>query len=186
MSAWIVVEGEADLAVVKTLLPDEIRAVSELIAVGGRSNISSVARTLLVKHKEPVAVVRDSDSLDPSTIREKYTTTEQLMRAVSGGIPFKVILCIPNLEAIFFEAPEILQRIFPKVDLASYVMLYKTQPKETLAYLFTQGAGPSTLTHLLGALTDAEVNRLRATVPIRELITFTREVSGTIEKRSAS
>src|SRR5215472_10643824 len=100
MSVWIVVEGEADLAVVKALLPNEIRTVSELIPVGGRSNISSVARTLLVKHKEPVAIVRDSDSLDPSIIWEKYSTTEQLMRAVSGGTPFKVILCIPNLEAI--------------------------------------------------------------------------------------
>jgi hypothetical protein len=64
MNAWIVLEGQSDLAVMKALLPDEIQSVVEFIAVGGRSNISSIARTVLVKHKAPVAVVVDSDSSD--------------------------------------------------------------------------------------------------------------------------
>jgi hypothetical protein len=78
---------------------------------------------------------------------------------------------------IFFEAVDILERIFPKSNLSSHVMLYKTQPKEACKFLFQHGAGPKNLTELLGSLTDQDAERLRATGPIRELMTFIQEVA---------
>jgi hypothetical protein len=184
MNVWIVLEGESDLAIVRALLPDKIQAASEFIALGRRSNITSVARTVLVKHREPVAVVVDMDSLDVATIREKYLTTEQLLRAVSGGTPFKVIPCIPALEAIFFEVPQMLQRIFPKVQLSAFLMFFSKLPKDALAFLFANGGGPTSLSEFLDALTDEDVERLQMTGPIRDLIAFVNEVVAPVGKRA--
>jgi hypothetical protein len=180
MKTWIVLEGESNLAFLKALLPDEIQTVTEFVIVGGRSNISSIARTVLVKHREPVAVVLNADTLDPATIWEKQVTTEQLLRAVSGGTRFKLILCIPALEAVFFNAPEILERIFPKWPILMNPMYYSKLPKEALADLFTNGGGPTTLSEFLDALTEEDAEHLRATGPIRELINFVSEVTNPI------
>lgn len=186
MKVWIVVEGPSDLAVLRSLLPKEVQSVCSFTPTGGRSNILSVARTLLVKHQEPVAVLTDTDSLDPAAIRDSYVTSEQLLRAAAGGIPFKVIPCIPVMESIFFESTEILSRIFPKVNHDSYVMFYKTQPKEALAFLLAQGGGPTTLAKLLQKLTEEDVEQFRATYPIPELLMFIHEVLGPVGKQATT
>ncbi len=49
MNTWIVLEGESNLAFLKAHLPDKIQTVAEFVVVGGRSNVSSIARTVLVK-----------------------------------------------------------------------------------------------------------------------------------------
>jgi hypothetical protein len=183
MNVWIVLEGEDQLAILRALLPDEIQAASEFIAIGKRSNISSIARTVLVKHKEPVALVVNMNSLDAATIREKYLTTEQLLRAVSGGTPFKVIPCYPVLEAIFFSDAKVLERIFPQWRTLFNPMYFSKTPKDALDDLLANGGGPTTLSNFLDALTEADVKRLRATGPIRELISFVSEAviqAGTI------
>ncbi len=130
-----------------------------------------------MKHHEPVAVLADTHSLDDGLIHERYTTLQYLLHAVAGGVPFKVILAIPELEAVFFEAPEMLTRVFPHVDLSSHLMLYKTQPKQALAFLFKQGGGPKNLAPLLDALMSAELDRPRAVAPIGELIAFAEEMA---------
>ena len=186
MRVWIAVEGRSDVAVVRALLPAEMLAISSLVPVGGRSNISSVARTLLVKHKEPLAVMVDTDSLDSEAISERYATISQLLAAVAGDTPYKVVLCIPVIEAIFFEAQGPLGRLFPKVDLDSYAMLYKTQPREVLDLLFENGGGPKNLAKLLDGLTDKDVERLRVTGPIRQLSMFIQEVAGAVGRPSAT
>jgi hypothetical protein len=173
MIARIVVEGLSDLAILKALLPEGIQRISELVPVGGRSNLSSIARTLLVKHKEPVAVVMDTDTLDPASIREKYLTMELMLQVVSGGVPFKVIPCKPVIETVFFEIPDILERIFPN-GLPDR-MLYSKLPKEALAGLLAGGGGPTTLDQLLEALADEDVERMRMKYPIRQLIDFVSE-----------
>src|SRR5258708_37299119 len=108
----------------------------------------------------------DTHTLDRATIREKHQTTEYLLQAVSAGTRFKVILCVPMLEAIFFMVPEILERIFPKVQFSTYSMFFSKQPKEALAFLFAQGGGPTTLPQLLNALTEEDAERLRAAGPL--------------------
>ena len=186
MKVWIVVEGTSDAAVVRALLPTKLRAAYPLVPVGERSNISSFAQTLLVKHKEPLAVMVDTDSLDPGVIYERYVTISQLLAAVAGGTPFKVVLCIPVIEVIFFNAPDILERLFPNVDLNSYVMFYKKQPKEVLDFLFEHGGGPKNLAELLDNLTENDAERLRAIGPIRELIMFIQEVAGAVGRSSTT
>jgi hypothetical protein len=119
----------------------------------------------------------DTHSLDAATVREKYLTSEFLLQAVAGGTPFKVILCVPCLEAVFFSAVDILKRIFPKVSLDSYLLFFATQPKQALEFLYAHGGGPSTLAELLKALTEADIERLQVIGPVGELIAFASEMA---------
>src|SRR5262249_15239207 len=133
--------------------------------------------TLLVMHKQPIAIMLDTDSLDPRVIYEKYQTTEYLLRVVASGTPFKVLLCTPVFEAVFFYEPERLARVFPEFDFEGQRMLYMTQPREALKVLFSHGGGPKTLAELLNALTEEDLQQLRPKPPIAELIQFCDEVA---------
>lgn len=176
MKAFIVVEGRSDVAVLRAVLPNELLDASDIVVVGGRSARSSVARTLLVKYQRPLAVVIDTDTLEPLAIKETVTTTEHMLRTVAGDTPFKVIYCIPELEAIFFAAPIDLKRIFPHYDTHFFTMFAKARPKEALQYLFDNGRGPKRLPEFLDHLTSEDAEHLRSTAPIRELLAFLRDV----------
>jgi hypothetical protein len=177
MTVWIVLEGPSDRELISALLPPRLESLVRLVPTGGLSNLASVARTLLVKHKEPVALIADTDSLDAGVINERYTTLQQLLRDVAGGTPFTVVLAIPELEDVFFEATESLARIFPNIDLSSHLMFYKTQPKHALAFLFKSGGGPKNLTALLNELTEDDTQKIRQAPPLRDLISFIERVA---------
>jgi hypothetical protein len=127
----------------------------------------------------------DTDSLDPSAIRETVTSTEQLLSAVADGVPFKVVYCIPEIEAIFFEAPIDLKRIFPLYDEHFFLMYAKTRPKEALNYLLENGGGPKTLSAFLDQLTLEDIGRLRTTYQIGQLIGFANEVRSRVAQAAS-
>src|SRR5688572_3356592 len=103
MKAYVVVEGMLDAVFLRAVLPKELLKVTELVAAGERSNLASVARTLLITRRKPLAIVADADAMDEGSVHEKQQSTEELVRAVAAGLPTKVILVRPALEALFFE-----------------------------------------------------------------------------------
>jgi hypothetical protein len=118
----------------------------------------------------------DTETLEASAIQEAFTTMKQLLGAVAGKTPIEIIPCTPELEAIFFQAPAILKRLFPQYDQQFFLMFAKTRPKEALSFLFKNGGGPTTLPQLLDSLTSDDVEQLRSIYPIHNLISFVTEV----------
>ena len=137
-----------------------------------RSRKPSVARTHLIKHHAPTAVMLDTDTLDPTIISERIQTTRYLMGAVAGDTPFDIIYCIPHIEAIFFDDTTALKRIFSQFASVFLPQFAKTQPKDQLELLFQKGGGPKTLTAFLDQLTPDDVEKLRATYPIQHIMAF--------------
>jgi hypothetical protein len=176
MKLIIVVEGKSDVAVLRAILPNDALIASEMYVAGNRTTLSSFARTLLVKLRKPLAVLIDTETLEPSAIAETVSTTEYLLSSVAGGTPFKVVYCIPELEAVFFEAKIDLKKIFPHYDENLFLMFAKTSPKKALEHLYETGGGPSTLSRFLDHLTSEDAERLRAAYPINQLMDFIRDV----------
>jgi hypothetical protein len=172
MKPTIIVEGLTDMAILRALLPAELVNACNLMPTAGRSTIVSVARTHLIKHHAPTAVVLDTDTLDPTIIAETIQTTRHLMGAVAGDTPFDIIYCIPHIEAIFFEDTTALQRVFPQFDKVFILQFAKTQPKDQLELLFEKGGGPKTLNAFLNQLTSDDVEKLRALYPIQHVMAF--------------
>ena len=170
--AKIVVKENSEVSVLRALLPNEILDVCDLYVADERSALASVARTLLVKDRMPVAAVIDTKSLDPGVIWETVTTMKQLLEAAAAGTSYTVIYCVPELESIFFDDRIDLKKIFPKYDQQFFLMFAKTSPKQALEFLFKEGGGPKRLSELLDALTTEDTKKLRETYPIGQLMTF--------------
>src|SRR6266446_5657451 len=126
MKPAIIMEGHTDAAILRALLPPELVNACHLMPIAGRSTLVSVARTHLIKHHAPTAVMLDTDTLDPTRITETIQTTRHLMGAVAGDTPFDIIYCIPHIEAIFFEDATALQRIFPQFGNVFILQFAKT------------------------------------------------------------
>jgi hypothetical protein len=175
MRLMIVVERDAQVAILRAVLPNEILSVCDMYLSGPRSTLLSFARTLLVKYHRPLAVLVDTGSLDPSVTVETISTDRlesQLLADVASGTPFKVVYCIPDLEALFFNGSIDLKRIFPNYDEGVYLMFAKTSSKRALEALFKNGGGPKDLHQLLDHLTSEDAERLRGTYPINQLMEF--------------
>lgn len=172
MKPMIIAEGPTDVAILRALLPTELVNACHLMPTAGRSTIVSVARTHLIKNHAPTAVVLDTDTLDPTIIAETIQTTRYLMGAVAGDTPFDIIYCIPHIEAIFFEDTTPLQRIFPQFGNVFILLFAKKQPKDQLEVLLQKGGGPRTLNAFLHQLASEDVERLRASYPIHQVMAF--------------
>ena len=172
MKPTIIVEGLKHVAILRALLPPECLNACNLIPTSGRSTIVSVARTHLIKHHAPTAIMLDTDTLEPTIIAEMVQTTRHLMGAVAGDTPFDIIYCIPHIEAIFFEDTTALLRVFPRFGNVFILQFAKTEPKGQLELLFQEGGGPKALNAFLNQLTSGDVERLRALYPIQHVMAF--------------
>jgi hypothetical protein len=177
MKAYVVVEGATDAALVRAVLPPDLQKEVAITVAGERSNPTSIARTLLVTRRKPVAILVDTDSVDERRIQERAQIIQELIQAAAAGVPTRVILFIPHSEAVFFQAQGLLSRLFGEPLPEDVRLLAGTSPKEALERLFAQGRGPRDLHALLDGLDDAGKEALRATWPARELLTFLQEVT---------
>ncbi len=169
--AYVVVEGMTDAAILRALLPVDLMQHVALTPAGGRSNITSIARTLLVSRRKPVAILVDTDSVDERIIQDRLRSTQELLKAVAGGIPTRVILLIPSIESIFF-AGGVLPKFYGDPLPEEVRVLARSSPKEALERLFARPGGPKNLQALRDNFGDDELAAIRATLPIRELIAF--------------
>lgn len=172
MKPTIIMEGQTDAAILRALLSPELLKACHLMPIAPRSTMVSVARTYLIKHHAPTAVLLDTDTLDPTIISERIQTTRYLMAAAAGDTPFDIIYCVPHIEAIFFEDTSALQRTFPQFGNAFILQFARTQPKDQLEVLFQKGGGPSTLNAFLDQLTSDDIEKLRTMYPIQHVMAF--------------
>jgi hypothetical protein len=178
VKAFVIVKGQTDVEILKALLPHEIVDSISTVTAGERSNLTSVARTLLVTQHKPVAILVKAESQDETLIQQQRQTTEDLVKAVSGKVPVKVILLVPEIEIVFFQAPRVIERVFGPALPDELVILARDNPKAALSQLFARKMpGPHNLRAVLDRLDDEDIESLRSTPPIRELITFLTETA---------
>jgi hypothetical protein len=175
MKAYVVVQVEAEVPIVRASLPPDLLDEVTLRPAGEGSNITSVARTLLAVRRKPVAVLVNTNTLDESMMEERVQMMQELLRAAAAGVPTKFILFIPHIETLFFQARGLLTKVF-RAPLPEDVRLVAPySPRDALARLFARSSGPKNVRALLESLDDAGRDALRATPPIRELIAFLQD-----------
>jgi hypothetical protein len=173
---YILVEGPTDAAFLRRILPPEVLRDAELVPAGGSSGIPSLARSLLVRRKRPVAVVMDSDSLDPDVIEERQQSTEDLIRAADASTPVKVVSAVPEIEAWFFAAPETLERIVGQKVSREWLTLGKRDPQGVLQQLAENNQKKWDIHQAISALDADDIERIRAIPEVAELSTFLHEM----------
>jgi predicted ATP-dependent endonuclease of OLD family len=99
MTVYIVTEGQSDADLLKRLMPKELLEGVTIVPAGGLSSVKSLASSLLVRRRKPVAIVIDADSAEPELIQERRQSIEEVIESVAGGVPVKVVVAVPALDS---------------------------------------------------------------------------------------
>ncbi|HUY87954.1 MAG TPA: hypothetical protein VMV10_04385 [Pirellulales bacterium] len=174
--AYLLVEGASDAAFLRRILPEEALRDVELVNAGGSSEIPSLARSLLVRRRRPVAVVMDSDSVDPDLIEERRQSTEDVIRLADASVPVKVISAVPQIEAWLLAAPDKIERIVGEKISEEWLALGKANPRRALASLAEKNQRRWDTNQAINALDDEDIKRIRSIPEVEELSAFLEEM----------
>lgn len=173
---YILVEAPSDAAFLRRILSQEVLKDAELVPAGGSLGIPSLARSLLVRRKRPVAVVMDSDSPNPDVIEERQQSTEDFIRSADASVPVKVVTAVPEIEAWFLASPETLEHIMGESVSADWLALGKRDPKGVLKLLAEKNGKKWDIDQAINALGADDINRIRAIPEVAELNAFLQKM----------
>jgi hypothetical protein len=161
---YVLVEGKNDEALLRRVLPEDVLADVQLVNAGGSDSIPSLARSMLVRRKCPIAVLMDSDSLDPDAIEERQQGTEELIRAANASIPVKVVTAIPEIEAWLLTTPETVARLVGQPVSEEWLEWGRRDPKHALSSLAAKGNRKWDTDEAIEALDERDLQQIR-TIP---------------------
>jgi hypothetical protein len=168
----IITEGKQDVAILRTLLPADVRDACELVSAGGGRNLVPRARERLTEHHAPIVILFDTDTLVQTAITDMLRNMKARVTPAAVGIPYDIVCCVPQIEMVFFEGAIDLRRIFPRFEEVFVKKLARTNPKQQFEALLEEGGGPGTLSAFLGKLKSDEVEKVQAEDPIRRVGVF--------------
>jgi hypothetical protein len=171
MRTYVVTEGASDVQLLKSVLNAKGVKDVEYIEGGGKSSIASMAQSLLIKRHKPVAVVMDADMLDKSRVNQQEKIYFDLLRSFASGVAFKVLLLVPEIEAVFFDDLELLQREL-RLDKSTIVSSEaEDRPRETLERLLRK-RGIAKRSDFINSLSPDSLHRLGQSPLFIELASF--------------
>ena len=169
MNMYLLVKGISELAFFRRLLPADLKSVTTIVTSGGRSNIVSKARSLMVTKRKPLVLVTDANVIEKDAVEQRHQSLHELLRSATAGVPFKVVLAVPEIESWFFDVPEVVERLSGKQLSLEQRQLGEIRPKEALSQIFKAQVS---VAHLADELTEKEVQALRESYPRKDLIEF--------------
>lgn len=175
-AVYVFVEGPTDAVFLRRVLPEEVLKDAELVIGGGEAGIPSLARTLLVRRRKPIAVLINSDSLAADVIEERKQSIEELIQAADGSIPVKVVAAVPVIEAWFFAVPEAIERVLGEKVSPELVFLGKRDPQGVLQQLAANSKKSWDTNQAMGLLDARDIDRIRALPEVMELTAFLQKM----------
>ncbi|MCE7982844.1 MAG: hypothetical protein DYG89_16805 [Caldilinea sp. CFX5] len=171
----IVVEGNRDALILSTLLADCKNVNLRFRIAEGKNAAHSLARTLQVQFHEPVALILDADTNDAAAVEEQQVAYTAYLRFTSQGVPFTVFLMVPTIEIIFFNAPEILEKLLGKKLTERDLAVSEYAPRLILDnYLQASGIN---MENFIARLQEQHLQILRNVEPILALRRFLQSVA---------
>jgi hypothetical protein len=175
------------------IFPDLATEHAKVHVMHGTGSLS-LAATLLRTRRQPVALVADSDSHVERVIKEKRDLLNEELRIASTGIPWRVILAVPQLEIICFQSPTFAdwfrKPYTSELEGRNRLTEAKYKPRDVTDSLFAEmdTSEPGSIepvtpwTSVFTKVPDRDVviQEIRATPLISELLEFIDEQSGVI------
>lgn len=175
MTTTVFVEGVFDQLLIQRLLSDLHKQNGLRIkAAGGRDAARPRARKELLVSRQPVALVLDADTTDPTRVQQQQRDLEDYLSWGAQGLPFRVIQFTPELEVVFFNHPEVLTRIFDRKPDEMVILAGQAAPRHVLTQLLQGHKVPDRI-DLIKMLTDADLDVLREDRLVAELRSFVED-----------
>lgn len=173
MNAYIVTEGKSNADILHKLLPKEFLPHVSVVKRDFRSSAISTSVTIMTDKRKPVALVLDSSTEDERNINTQLDTLNFLLSRASASAPFKVILAIPEMEAVFARDRSLLSKLVGKQVEEMEWEYAKSQPKKYFSKLF--GDPAHWLPDILDKLTEEDIQVLQRHDLLVNLVQFLTE-----------
>lgn len=173
--SYIITEDDTMRQVILRILAESLLSTTDVLDGTNRYGVISGARTLLVTRLLPVALVINAHSSDDIKVRGQVADIRYLVEQASRGIPYRILLAIPEIESVFFQDKGLLERLTNQQFTEREWRSAHYGPKAFLCDVLGTPSNPA-LT-LLPMLTDADVIVLRQHPLIMELSTFLASVA---------
>ncbi len=164
----IVVEGKTDAMAIRAILGADLARRARIFAAQGRTSLVTVARNLFVHEGGPVLIVMDSDTTTVHMVEEQKALARAAVESHIPGIMngrdrgVEVFAFVPEIEAIFFEAPLALERLLGEPVPPATVEEGLLIPHKTLATLLGREGPFDKPTRLYAPLANPEIAHLIA------------------------
>jgi hypothetical protein len=186
MTSHIVTEGPRDVALLRELLaPEREKYRVDFFSAGAKSAADSLARSILLVRHEPVILVVDADSTDPSLVKEQQDYFTASLREVAPPDMWRVCLAIPEVEICFFDDIDFLQQLLGVQLTEEERARSKFQPKQVLESLFRKKNLPFSAAAMVVLLHDKDISPLRNSALITEIRKALEEVSAHERERAS-
>jgi hypothetical protein len=167
---FVIAEGPSDVEVLRRLLGGLFGDdVIHLTDAGGKSSAVSLARTILTRRPNHVALVVDADEDDPERVAATQAELEDALGAVAAAERFGVFLFAPNLESVLLQDEAALRSAFGEKISPEFLEYRRKHPKDALRVLLGVPSNTDACNALLNHL---DLERLRRTPPMPQLIDF--------------
>lgn len=169
---YIVTEGQSDRGFLERLLPDIARthSLTFMVSTGGNAALST-ARSIAAVKAAPVALVVDADTTNEERVAERRAFLEEALGSAAAAAPWRVFLCVPEIEIVLFDAPEVLEQFFGTKFNELELELARAQPKRELNKLCANRQIEG-LSQLLEELPPKSIRALQKTPLARQLKEF--------------
>jgi hypothetical protein len=176
--AYLLVKDQTDVDFLRRVLPPELMKDVEFVPTGENSGGLSLARTLVARRRTPVAMFMRTKTLDADLMAETVGGSQELLQMAAGRVPAKVIVAVPDLEAYFFDTPDVIERVLGEKVPDEFVFLGKRDPQGVLELLSKRANRKWDLKQAVDLLDPRDIERLQAAPPVAELNKFLHDVLG--------
>jgi len=180
MNVYAVFDSVASARLVGRIIEDP----SLLLAAGDvESSAIMMAGGALRREFTPTVLVLDSDSVEERAILTQQVELDGIMSLYGSKIPYRVVLAVPQVEAILFSDREGFEKALGRkvADLDWFEARFR--PRAVLKRLLAASDYEDALRNLGKALDDAAVRRMSRHPIIQEIRGFMAEVQELASKR---
>lgn len=184
MKCYIVTESESGVTVLKTLLATGLMYNDQVVLTYGEgwSGADALARSILVVRRQPVILLVDADSNDETRIAERKRFLAWSLGQFAPPEMFRIIVAVPELEALYFENKEVLTNLVGKDVTDEQFIRGKYVPRQVLQELF--GSEANYRDKLQERLSHVDLGVLQSSSIVREVETALNELLQPMETES--
>jgi hypothetical protein len=164
----IVVEGKTDATAIRAILGADLARRVRVFAAQGRTSLVTLARNLFIHEGGPILIVMNADTTTAHLVEEQKALTRAAVESLVPGIMngedhwAEVFAFVPEMEVIYFEAPQALERLIGEPVPPAAVEEGLLIPHRTLAALCGPKGPLDKTTVLYAPLADPEIANLIA------------------------
>ncbi len=185
MISVLVGSNTAAMLLVNLMEPEQQAGLVEFRCAHPTSSLYAAAKTLLEIRNEAVALVLDADSTEPTMAARVRDEAAEVIGESAFAAPLSILVAVPAVESLLFRRPDAVRRAYSHAT-SDVIDLGLVSPGDALQKLNGASDRYQASLAIITKLNDDDIAFLRNESPVRDLLEFLDEVTGSEAKALAA